>query len=83
MADVIALKKTSWPCGGCKYLGWQGLVIWCRHPAHLEAYQPRRAFAILAAGGKCRSYIEWETMVPEGHEPKWPMPVSLLEVTHG
>jgi hypothetical protein len=55
------------PCGGCKYQGWKGLARWCRHPVHLG---PMPA-------GRCRDYLPWETMVVEGHEAPWPMPVQL------
>ena len=61
----------------CKYHGFLKFTEWCRHPDHLEPLVPSRQFAIISAGGKCKSYIPWEAKVMPGTEPPWPMPVDL------
>lgn len=61
------IKVEPIPCGGCKYQGWQGLALWCRHPRHLGPMPASR----------CGDYLLWETMVVEGHALPWPMPVRL------
>ena len=64
----------------CKYHGWFGPDQWCRHPDHLEPIEPGRRFAIEAAGGKCRSLVDWEAKVLPDSEPPWPMPVDLYSL---
>ena len=68
------------PCGGCKYPGWFGPHEWCRHPDYLEPIEPARKFAIIAAGGRCPSFVEWEAKVMPGSEPPWPMPVVMRQL---
>jgi len=64
----------------CKYHGFLGLVEWCRHPDHLGPLEPGRRLAIEASAGKCANYVDFEAKVMTGEEPRWPMPVDLLEV---
>lgn len=64
----------------CKYHGWLGLVEWCRHPEHVEPLHPGRRCAIMAAGGKCESWVDWDAKVLPGEEPPWPMPVKLMQL---
>lgn len=64
----------------CKYHGWLLLEEWCRHPAHLEPLKPGRICAMLAAGGKCPSFIDWEAKVMPGTEPPWPMPIVMQQL---
>ena len=70
------------PCGNgpCKYLGWLGLVVWCRHPAHLEPIEPARAAAIRQTAGKCASWVDFEQKVMPTMKQWWPDPVKLAGV---
>lgn len=71
MGDVIPIKKPAFVCGGCKYLGWRGLVKWCRHPAHVVRIKP---------AGKCPDFIDLDAKVMPGNPAPWPEPVNLQEV---
>lgn len=61
----------------CKYHGWLLLTEVCRHPDHLEPLKPGRTSALEAAGGRCASFVDFETKVMPGTEPRWPMPLSM------
>lgn len=75
-------KSKELPCfsGPCKYLGWCGLTMFCRHPAHVAPIYPTRAFSILAAAGKCKGWLDWEMKVMPNSTQVWPDPVDLKEV---
>ncbi|WP_298437990.1 hypothetical protein [Geobacter sp.] len=66
-------------CGECRYLGWLGLVIHCRHPEHPK---PIRKWP-----GKCGDFVDWERKVMPGAPLPWPEPVDLgaikEELKHG
>jgi NADPH-dependent 2,4-dienoyl-CoA reductase/sulfur reductase-like enzyme len=56
------------------------LVEWCRHPDILEPLFPGRISALEYAGGKCGSFIDFETKVMPGVEPPWPMPMDMAQL---
>lgn len=64
----------------CKYHGFFALVEWCRHPEHVEPLKPGRQCAIMAAGGRCASWVDWEAKVMPGEKPPWPMPVKMMQL---
>jgi len=66
--------------GGCKYFGWRGLKLVCRHPKHPEPIYPRREVALMQHGGKCFDSVDWEAKTLPGCEQKWPSPVPSEEI---
>jgi hypothetical protein len=80
MAAVVPIKKPDFLCGTCRYFGWKALEKWCRHPTHPAPYIPRRACAIMGAGGLCREYLEVDAKAMPGQPSPWPDPVNLEEV---
>ena len=66
--------------GPCKYHGWLLLEEWCRHPDHLEPLKPGHSCAMMAAGGRCAGFLDFEAKLMPGAEPPWPLPVAMRQL---
>jgi len=61
-------------CGDCRYLGWFGLMAWCRHPEHTRQ--------IKHWGRSCSEHVLYDVKPLPGHQLPHPEPVNLEE-SHG
>lgn len=67
------------PCADCKYPGFNGLVLSCRHPAHPVPIAGKRTLQILGTGGKCAQFVDCSKKAMDQSLINWPLPVSFTK----
>ncbi|MBN2644621.1 MAG: hypothetical protein JXR59_04010 [Desulfuromonadaceae bacterium] len=68
------MNEAQWQttgCGSCFYLGWDGVLPWCRHPDHGRL--------ITGPGCRGRNHVDrYKKLLPTA-QPDYPAPLPLPE----
>lgn len=58
-------------CGSCKYFGWRGLKMWCRHPKYNREL-PRLNF-------HCKEWLDEDHKAVSKERQDFPSPLTIKE----